>query len=115
MASLDRADVVAVVSSDGMALGRMEEHWRSDREVVWAAVRNCAAAFRSASGTLKSDRVFLLDLVVDVVEVLDHVPESFLDDEGFMMAACRRNVEAIAYASSRVRDLLDIAAIMALI
>uniref|UniRef100_A0A7S2VLI5 DUF4116 domain-containing protein n=1 Tax=Zooxanthella nutricula TaxID=1333877 RepID=A0A7S2VLI5_9DINO len=128
----DSALVLAAVKSNGHALSHAKGGLQANREIVLEAVRESANAIRCAADACRADRVVVLAALRQQRQqfrslpgilshlrrcrddpksrgkgwrgytVLVHVPWSFRDDPGFMLAAAREYGLAIADASERI-------------
>lgn len=128
----DNKDVViAAVSSLGISLRYASERLRNDKDVVIAAVSNSGSALEFVPPGLRSDKDVVLSAVAsdhDYLDVLEFVPEEFLDMEEVIMLSLstfhkamgsvgrsRQGIfhvmeaEALimSYASERIQDMLE--------
>lgn len=59
----NRAVVLAACENDGRILEELDPSFQNDREVVLTAVKSKAAAIRSASDAMRSDRAFMKEAI----------------------------------------------------
>jgi hypothetical protein len=100
----DREIVLAAVNSDGSSLEYAAEHFKSDREIVLAAVMNSrrGSALKYAADHFKSDREIVLAAVMNSSrwgDALEYAAEHFKSDREIVLAALMSNGSALKHVS----------------
>lgn len=89
-------------------LKRGFKRYRSDKEVVLAAVKEFGYNFRYASDTLKSDRPFVLEALeqegTPECSALKFASEDLKSDKQFILEAVKRNGRSLEWASDDLRN-----------
>ena len=104
----DRELVLAAVKQDGSALQYASEELRSDRELVLAAVKQNFLALKYVASALRSDSDFMLAVVKSHGWMLYDAPFELRLDGDFMLAAVKQYGLALKYASDELRSDRDI-------
>eukprot|EP00971_Amphidinium_carterae_P045870 902422-Amphidinium_carterae.1 len=96
--------VLQAVKKRWDSLREVDEVWKSDREVVLAAVREhmgCALEF--AAEALKGDREIVLAAVQESGQSLKHASEALRGDRDVVLAALQSKGTALIYATEALR------------
>lgn len=105
----DKELVLAAVRSRGLALEHAPLIFRNDPEIVSAAVLNCAGAFMFADLLLCSDQAFVLNIVGQKAMALEFATLELKDDFKVVMRAVMSQGGALQFASLRLRSDREIA------
>eukprot|EP00971_Amphidinium_carterae_P277585 5509224-Amphidinium_carterae.1 len=84
-------------------LKKVDEVWKSDHEVVLAAVRAHGSALEFAAEALQGDREIVLTAVQQNGFALEHATDSLRADHEIVLAAVRQNGYALGYATEALR------------
>uniref|UniRef100_A0A7S4SWJ9 N-acetyltransferase domain-containing protein n=1 Tax=Alexandrium monilatum TaxID=311494 RepID=A0A7S4SWJ9_9DINO len=90
----EREQVLTLVRGDAAALGRACEQYRSDPDVVLAAVARYPEALQHAGRRLLESRRFMVEVAHCSHEALDYAPERWRTDGEVLRAAARRSATA---------------------
>jgi len=100
---------IRAVSVEGKSLQFVASCLQADREVVLMAIRTSGhAAFQFASPEFCNDREFALAAVSLSGLVLQHLSPELTDDTEIVRAAVTQRKSALAFASARIREAIDI-------
>eukprot|EP00931_Biecheleriopsis_adriatica_P049912 TRINITY_DN28886_c0_g1_i1.p1 TRINITY_DN28886_c0_g1~~TRINITY_DN28886_c0_g1_i1.p1 ORF type:complete len:841 (+),score=209.10 TRINITY_DN28886_c0_g1_i1:83-2524(+) len=90
--------VLKAVGANGAALGVTSDAFRSDRSLLLQAAKaGHGSALQGAAPQLRSDRNFVLEMVVHDAEAYKYAHEDLLNDREFALAAVRRNGLALQH------------------
>eukprot|EP00971_Amphidinium_carterae_P305741 6076190-Amphidinium_carterae.1 len=98
----DNEVVLAAVQANGQALEFAAEALRGDREIVLAAVQQCGAALRYATEALNGDREFVLTAVQKNARALEYATEALKADREVVLAAVQKNGLSLRYATEAI-------------
>lgn len=99
--------VKGVLAQDGFNLEYVGAPFRSDKEIVSAAVSSCGAALQFAAQQLKSDRDVVTKAVQSDPFALGFASDSLRADAGVVLAALRRDPAALALADAKLFACAD--------
>mmetsp|Transcript_10114 Transcript_10114/g.22392 ORF Transcript_10114/g.22392 Transcript_10114/m.22392 type:complete len:373 (-) Transcript_10114:32-1150(-) len=99
----DRDVALAVVSWDGMFLGRLPQTHHNDKAVVLAAVTKQGEALRFASGELRADRDIALAAMKQDGRALHYVSRALFADKDFALEAVKISGRLLSQASDELR------------
>eukprot|EP00971_Amphidinium_carterae_P120110 2379305-Amphidinium_carterae.1 len=107
----ERAQVLEGVSTDGLRLRHVAEHFKSDREIVMAAVLESGHALEFAAPELQSDPTVVLAAVSGTLGgtgvALQYASEELKGDQNIVLAAVSTYGGSIEYASADLRSNRD--------
>ena len=99
----ERANMLAAVQHDGLALASASETLQADRDIVLAAVQQNGLALESAADTLKADGEVVLTAVQQSGLALKFADDGFKADRAIVLAAVQQNGLALKYAAPALK------------
>lgn len=104
----NRGFVLKAVGKHGAALAHAEQ-FRGDKSFLLdAAKAGCGSALQGASDALRSEKDFLLEMIIHDAIAYKYVSEELRSDKEFAMEAARRNGAVLKFMSSNFQADLDI-------
>lgn len=106
----DRTFVLCAITRDKTAdtLALVEEPFRSDREIVLAAVAVSASNFRFAAEELRGCKSFVLEVVRQHPHAYVHVSAALKDDKDVTLAAVAQDWTLLQHAPAAMRGDADV-------
>jgi hypothetical protein len=106
--SKEKSQILEIVCKDGWELQNLEDQWKSDKEVVLAAVGNLGHALEFADVRLKKDKEVVLAAIMSPKngEAIMHADAKLKKDKELVLAAvknCNGYGEALMYVDSKLK------------
>eukprot|EP00440_Ansanella_granifera_P057643 gb/GFBE01062494.1/.p1 GENE.gb/GFBE01062494.1/~~gb/GFBE01062494.1/.p1 ORF type:complete len:967 (+),score=258.36 gb/GFBE01062494.1/:1-2901(+) len=93
--------ILKAVGANGAALGSAPDSFRNDKAfLLEAAKAGHGSALQGSSNALRSDRNFVLDMVVHSAAAYKYASEDLLQDKDFALAAAKRNGQTLKFMNS---------------
>jgi len=102
----DRQVVLAAIQQDALALRHASPNLRGDKEVVLAALRRDGEALKYASDELKADKAIVMAAIEKTGKALHAAAENLRADRDFIIEAASQDASAslLRYAPTEVRE-----------
>ncbi|CAE8587620.1 unnamed protein product, partial [Polarella glacialis] len=100
----DRAFLLKAITANSASLGYASEQWRNDKDLLREAARTGkGSALQGASAALRSDRDFILELVLEDAEAYKYASEDLRSQQDFALAVAKRNGETLRFMIPKFR------------
>ena len=104
--SKEKSQILEIVCKDGWELQNLEDQWKSDKEVVLAAVQSewpSGHALEFASDELKKDKQFILAAIQKVGWALQYADTELRKDKEVVLVAVKQDGWALKYADEKFK------------
>jgi hypothetical protein len=104
----DRELISYLVTRNAENLRVVDNKFKDDEEIVWAALKTNANSFEYASKRLKDNDDIVRYALANSVRQIENVPDRFGKDKKFIIEILKHNYESFQYINQEMKNDIDV-------